>query len=204
MPAPRNDKERSRIYEQAIVLFMERGYAKTTYRDIADACGTTKSMVQHYFPKKEQMAERFFREKLDGFMVRAQAMMPAGHTVFDLLTCVGLLHYDFLLNDSCAALFCADLLESRALTNKVILEELRWAAERVQDTTPSGVTMEAQFVVALGGAYDLMHKSLLCGEQLNASTVQLAAMLAFWLPMGVSVSEIYAALRSAQEITGIQ
>jgi len=204
MPALRNDKERNRIYDQAIRLFMEHGYAKTTYKDIANACDTTKSMVQHYFPKKELMVERFFHEKLDEFLNQAQSAVTVDHSLLDLLTCVGLFQYDFLLNSPQAKLFCADLLENRSLTNKIILEEFQWASERIQDSTPAGTTMRAQFIIALAGAFDLMHLAFQRGEQLTASQVQHAAMLALWLPMGLSADEVAQALRNAQELTGIQ
>ena len=203
MPAPRNDRERTRIYEQAVSLFFERGFTKTAYKDIAEACGTTKSMVQHYFPKKELLAERFFHEKLDEFLSRAKAIMPTDCSQLELLTCVGLLHYDFLLNDSEAALFCRDLLESRSLTNKIIAEEYEWASRFVRDATPDGTDMKAQFLIALGGAYDVMLAARLAGERLGACKVQLAAMLAFWLPMGHSAEEVVSTVVSVSKLTGI-
>lgn len=204
MPAPRNDKERDRIYTHAIGLFMERGYTKTAYKDIAAACGTTKSMVQHYFPKKEMLAERFFEEKLDEFLAQAQSVMPDGYSQLDLLTCVGLLHYDYILNDEQASLFCADILESRSLTGKVVAEEYEWASRLLEDSTPEGTSMMAQITVALGGAYDLMYRAHATDEKILASSVQFAAMLAFWLPMGKSVDDVRASVRRAQELTGIE
>ena len=204
MPGVRNEKERNRIFVHAVRLFMAKGYTKTTYKEIAEACATTKSMVQHYFPKKEMIAERFFREKLDDFQAQAASVMSANNSLLDLLTCVGLLHYDYILNDPRAALFCADLLENRALTNNILMEEFRWAAERIRNTAPEGVTMQAQFLVALGGAYDLMYKAHISGESLLASSVQFAAMLAFWLPLGLSDVEIRDAVRRAQELTGVR
>ena len=204
MPGVRNEKERNRIFDQAVRLFMDKGYTKTTYKDIAEACGTTKSMVQHYFPKKEMIAERFFREKLDDFQAQATSVMSANNSLLDLLTCVGLLHYDYILNDARAALFCADLLENRALTNNILMEEYRWAAERIRDTAPEGASMRAQFLVALGGAYDLMYQARTSGEALSAGSVQFSTMLAFWLPLGLSLAEIQAALRRAQEMTGVR
>lgn len=204
MPAPRNDKERDRIYEQAIALFMQRGYAKTAYKDIAAACDTTKSMVQHYFPKKEMLAERFFHEKLDGFLAQAESLMPASYSQLDLLTCVGLLHYGFILDDPQASLLCADVLESRSLTNKIIGEEYLWAEEMLHDATPEGTSMKAQFAVALGGAYDLMYRARAAGEHPAPSSIQLAAMLAFWLPMGMTAKDVSDSVRRARELTGIR
>ena len=53
MAAPRNDEERARLYAAAMRLFGEKGYVATSYQDIADACDTSKSVVQHYYPRKE-------------------------------------------------------------------------------------------------------------------------------------------------------
>lgn len=204
MPAPRNDAERNRIYAQAVSLFMQRGYERTTYKDIADACATTKSMVQHYFPKKELIAERFFREKLDEFLHTAQQILPVSYSQLDLLTCVGLLHYDFLLNDAGAELFCNDLLVNRTLTDSIIREEFQWAQAFLRDGTMPGTSMQAQFVIALGGAYDYLFQVKTSGEAVTASSVQLAAMLAFWLPMGLDAEEVSASVQLARQLTGIQ
>lgn len=204
MPAHRNDRERNRIYEQAIRLFLERGYANTAYKDIAAACGTTKSTVQHYFPKKELLAERYFREKIDEFVSRAHSVLPENGSSLDLLTCIGLIHFDFLLNDQRGMRLCADLLENRSLTNKILGEEFQCAEKFIKGNEPRNTTMKAQFFIALGGAHDLIYRTLHSGEKLAASTVEYATMLALWLPMGLSVAEIDTALRNAQELTGIQ
>ena len=65
MAAPRNDEERARLYTTAMRLFGEKGYIATSYQDIADACDTSKSVVQHYYPRKEMLLALFLDKHFD-------------------------------------------------------------------------------------------------------------------------------------------
>ena len=76
--------------------------------------------------------------------------------------------------------------------------------KRSLDATPEGTSMKAQFTVALGGAYDLMYQARAAGEHPAPSSIQLAAMLAFWLPMGMTVEDVADSVRRARELTGIR
>jgi AcrR family transcriptional regulator len=44
-----------RILDVALDLFAERGYEKTSLRDIADSLGVTKAALNYYFPRKEDI-----------------------------------------------------------------------------------------------------------------------------------------------------
>lgn len=59
MAAPRKDDERARLYAAALRLFGEKGYIATSYMDIAVACHTSKSVVQHYYPRKEMLLAHY-------------------------------------------------------------------------------------------------------------------------------------------------
>lgn len=56
MPARADsDGTRRRIYEQALVLFAERGYHGVSMRDIAEACGIKASSIYAHLASKEQL-----------------------------------------------------------------------------------------------------------------------------------------------------
>jgi AcrR family transcriptional regulator len=46
---------RERILDIALELFNERGYDKTSLRDIAERLGTTKAALYYHFPRKEDI-----------------------------------------------------------------------------------------------------------------------------------------------------
>jgi AcrR family transcriptional regulator len=54
-PRATSDGTLRRIYEQALVLFAERGYHGVSVREIADACGIKASSIYAHLPSKEQI-----------------------------------------------------------------------------------------------------------------------------------------------------
>lgn len=54
-PRADSDGTRRRIYEQALVLFADRGYHGVSMREIAQACGIKASSIYAHLPSKEQL-----------------------------------------------------------------------------------------------------------------------------------------------------
>ena len=54
---PRADSDGTlrRIYEEALILFAERGYHAVSMREIAQACGIKASSIYAHLPSKEQL-----------------------------------------------------------------------------------------------------------------------------------------------------
>lgn len=52
---PDNPSTRERILDIALELFTERGYDKTSLRDIAERLGTTKAALYYHFERKEDI-----------------------------------------------------------------------------------------------------------------------------------------------------
>ena len=60
MTAPQTrdaDATRARILEAAFGLFVQKGFAGTAMREIAEASGVTKSLIHHHFGSKEALWE---------------------------------------------------------------------------------------------------------------------------------------------------
>ena len=53
--ATRRDEIKSRIFDTAIGLFAEKGYAATSPQDIADAAGITRQALYYYVHSKEEI-----------------------------------------------------------------------------------------------------------------------------------------------------
>ncbi len=95
---PRADSDGTlrRIYEQALVLFADRGYHGVSMRDIAQACGIKASSIYAHLPSKEQllfdlilMAHSEHREGL------RDALLSAGSDPADQLRAVVAAHVRF-------------------------------------------------------------------------------------------------------------
>jgi AcrR family transcriptional regulator len=48
-------ENRYKIIKASFALFLEHGYSDVTTRMIADACGIQRSLLHHYYQKKEQI-----------------------------------------------------------------------------------------------------------------------------------------------------
>ena len=56
-----------KIKEAAQKVFMQRGYAATRTRDIAEAAGINLALLNYYFRSKEKLFELIMMEKLEKF-----------------------------------------------------------------------------------------------------------------------------------------
>ena len=56
--------KRQAILDRAAALFASKGFDRTTMIDVADACGTSKSHLYHYFPGKEDLLFAIVREHI--------------------------------------------------------------------------------------------------------------------------------------------
>ncbi|HEY0817076.1 MAG TPA: helix-turn-helix domain-containing protein [Pseudonocardia sp.] len=80
----RNDERRTDTREQirdvALELFAERGYEKTSLREIAERLGVTKAAVYYHYRTKEEILESLFSDLRDGIeeIVAWGGSQPAG------------------------------------------------------------------------------------------------------------------------------
>ena len=186
MSAPRNDAMRRKIYDAAIALFRQKGFKGTKYSDIADASGVTKSKVQHYFPKKEMLAEQFIDEHMDELQKRAG--YDVGNHPLETFCAMGLMHFDFMLHDEEMACFNQDVLASRDLTDVVIARERGWAMEHLG--SDDNALLEDIITSSLGGAYELLFQCARSGRDLDARYVESIVFAPLARKFGKSQDEI--------------
>ncbi len=62
-----DDSTETRIRQVARDMFIEKGYAKTTSRDIAKRAGTNLALLNYYFRSKEQLFKQIMMESLHDF-----------------------------------------------------------------------------------------------------------------------------------------
>jgi AcrR family transcriptional regulator len=68
---------RTRLYETAIELIGERGYAATTLREVATRAGVSPGLLYRYFPNKRAVVLALYDELSDAFAREAE-QLPTG------------------------------------------------------------------------------------------------------------------------------
>jgi AcrR family transcriptional regulator len=76
--SPDYDKRRDAIVAAAARLYAESGFQGASVSDLADRCGTSKSLIYHYFPSKDDILYEVMAAHLDGLVDAADDAMRAG------------------------------------------------------------------------------------------------------------------------------
>jgi AcrR family transcriptional regulator len=76
--SPDYDKRRESIVVAAAGLYARRGFQGASIADLANACGTSKALIYHYFPSKEDILHEVMAAHLDDLVEAAEQVMHSG------------------------------------------------------------------------------------------------------------------------------
>jgi len=76
------EKTRAKILASALALFAKKGYAHTTFTDIAARLGMTKGAVYWHFVSKEALLMALVDEMLAKFLRQVEQLMPTAELTF--------------------------------------------------------------------------------------------------------------------------
>ena len=76
--SPDYDKRRDAIVAAAAALYARRGFKGASIADLAQACGSSKSLIYHYFPSKDDILHEVMAAHLDALVDAAYDAMQAG------------------------------------------------------------------------------------------------------------------------------
>ncbi len=76
--SPDYDKRREAIVGAAACLYARRGFNGASIADLAQACSTSKSLIYHYFPSKDDILYEVMAAHLDALVDAADEAMRAG------------------------------------------------------------------------------------------------------------------------------
>jgi AcrR family transcriptional regulator len=76
--SPDFDKRREAIVAAAAHLYARRGFPGASVSDLAKACGSSKSLIYHYFPSKDDILYDVMAAHLDALVEAADRSMQAG------------------------------------------------------------------------------------------------------------------------------
>lgn len=76
--SPDYDKRRDSLVGAAARLFAKKGFQGASISDLAKTCGTSKSLIYHYFPSKDDILYEVMAAHLDGLVNAADDAMQSG------------------------------------------------------------------------------------------------------------------------------
>ncbi|MBQ2693574.1 MAG: TetR/AcrR family transcriptional regulator, partial [Clostridia bacterium] len=140
------------IERKARLLFLEKGFAKTSYQDIAKVCGVEKTNVQKHFPHKDLFIDHFFEDLLDysdEFFAKRD-MLPNDY--YQALYLVGQIHFAFLLSTPELRRLTLDIVSDRKLTEAMISQDVSWATKYLEGfSLEEQQTFSDNVAVVMGG-----------------------------------------------------
>ena len=84
--SPDYDKRRDTILSAAARLYAKRGFQGASVADLAKACGTSKSLIYHYFPAKDDVLYDVMTSHLDALVEAADMATRSGSAEQQLRT----------------------------------------------------------------------------------------------------------------------
>ena len=118
---------REQLLGTARAQILEQGYAKTTMRSIAAACGIAVGTVYNYFPSKDMLIATFVAEDWQEFLDAMRAddsKDPGKHfkLIYDSLTAFAEKNAKLFSDKDAAAVFSASLPERHGMLRAQIAE----------------------------------------------------------------------------------
>lgn len=151
MARPRNEKKRTEILRCAIKLFRRQGYKKTSYQNIADAASESRAVVQYYFPQKTEFASLFFNMLGECTLEVLERHTMLTNDKYINFYLDSQLYYTFLVSNEGTKLFLSDLLESRALSDDVMLNDIEWLKNFFDEETEEERARSLKISLIRGG-----------------------------------------------------
>lgn len=129
--APLEINRREELLRVAARLFVEKGFAATTTRDIANAAGMRSGSPFYHFRSKHELLKTAMIDGIENGAHRLQAAIATVHDPERRLRIMIRVHLDNLLAGDCRAPML--LFESRSL-DSAARDEIAAAADRYQQT----------------------------------------------------------------------
>lgn len=135
------DLTRERILEAAHALFVAKGFAAVSMREIAARSGVTKSLIHHHFGSKEALWELVKERAISAYAEGQEAeLRAADEPDADLLKNAVVRYFAFLqANPAVVRLFAWTHLDEDQDCGRLDAELVRLGAERVRQAQERGL-----------------------------------------------------------------
>ena len=182
MARPKKPEERNRIRDVAFNVFSNKGFENSSFSDIAIEASVSKSLVQYYFPKKEQFIQDFIDKSLSAVteIVREDLDIQYEHELGELYT-LGYCQFYFARHNERMKSLRMDIIRDRGNTEMVVKHGIDWI---VSHTNAIQVESEAEIerckktlVFVVGGAFDYLYDCMLYGVPFDEEFLSDASMM---------------------------
>lgn len=179
MPRKRNTQRRMEIVNTGFRLFAQQGYDNVQMKDIADACDISKSLLQHYFPKKIVLLSTMLNELMLSTFVygneKLTALSAEQRTMIQMSFLLRILDENPQLEH-----FIKDVFESPELTTEIVLVILDWLEAIGVDGETSTIRYALNFAISGGMSVFFKRKVL----RASVETIAEHTDQAFYLLLG--------------------
>lgn len=162
MAKPRNLEERNRIEKIAFRILTDKGISETSFADIAQKANVTRSLVQHYFPKKDIFIADFINRCLTEIsaLVEESDFIDSTDPI-ERLYAVGYIQFEFLLYNRQMENLKQDILRTRDNTMLIVDDVIMWAMDYLEDEDDALKDRVAEAIrYSMGGAFEHIYACL--------------------------------------------
>lgn len=171
MPKRHNEAVERSILAAAWDLFMEKGYRDTSYTDLSDRSGVSRSLVQYYFPKKDLLAIACGKAVVIASHLVARSELHQTINQVGSAYATGQVLLAALFIHQGARKFLLDALRDRDITQQLILQNYQLAHRTFsvdQDVAPA---IPDDVMMMAGGLGELAYSYLVRGETPEIASV---------------------------------
>ena len=164
MARPKKPEERNRIRDVAFNVLSSKGFENSSFSDIAKEASVSKSLVQYYFPKKEQFISDFIDKSLSAVqdIVREDLDITYEHELGELYA-IGYCQFYFAMYNDRMNSLRLDIIRDRGNTEMVVKHAIDWLISNTN--------------AIIGGAFDYLYDCMLYGVPFDEAFMSDATMM---------------------------
>lgn len=200
MAPERNIKKRQDILKVSFRMISEAGYDNVLLKDIANNAGISKSLLQHYFPKKSSIIKALLQDLLSVSFRFAEQLIPAEEGIFQRFSLYTALFFKALSENERLDRMYISILSDKDLLNIWVEAAVSWAVEPYHDLGNAGdeEKLRIGLYYGLSGGGELyMHRNELQIDTFFIAAQMNASMM--WM-FGYSEKEIKRILKRSVEM----
>lgn len=183
MARPRKIEEKNRIRDVAFTLISKSGFDNTSISDIAKEADISKSLVQYYFPKKDQFLSDFINRSLGVVETIVNESELKLNGDIERLWAIAYLQYYCAMYNPKMNFLRMDILKDRSITNFVSKEAIEWITKNTTLVEVGNLETQRKIELLLnfiiGGAIDYLYNCLYDDQDVDLEFLSEAAVLLF-------------------------
>lgn len=207
MARPRNEALYNSVRNEAFRQLFEQGYKTTSYTTIARACGTTRAIVQDYFPKKREMALAAIADLTEiAFRAAAAQALPFGELDDELakiaqMDVAATCFFQLFQEEERPRRFLGEFIENRDNAEVLIIYIMNWAfGEAGHEEALEPPAQADDLIASLGGFYELVYYHFKHGGSFDVCACYAKVTVEWMRVLGRSEQDIAATLQAVESV----